>query len=166
MAKYAVFVDVDGVLTSTRVHIANAIEEMWSTFDPIAIAFFNRLDSQYDIDFVLMSTWKIGMDVDNPTHYHWINSTFRNAGFRGRFPHDRWRTNPTNKPTTIQWSRPQEVQEYLENWPYQDWLLFDDDYDFNAVLQPKRHIKTDPHNGLLVKHMQHAMSIVGNWDPK
>ena len=38
--KYLVFLDIDGVFTSSRVHFAHAAAyEMWHRFDPVAVDF-------------------------------------------------------------------------------------------------------------------------------
>ena len=61
-----------------------------------------------------------------------------------------------------------EVADYLAEFgPYEDFLLFDDsNYDFNRVLGKKRWIRCDSEDGLLSKHMKHAMAIMGQWEKK
>lgn len=100
----------------------------------------------------------------------WINSSFRNAGFRGNFPWPNWKTNPRNELDKYNRmnGRAIEVADYLKEFgPYDDFLLFDDsNYDFNATLGIKRWIRCDSENGILVKQMMHAMSIMGQWEKK
>lgn len=172
MKKYAIFLDIDGVFCGTRVHMGHTCSKhkMWDRFDPIAVDFMNKIDELYNVDFVLMSTWKEQIKHDDPVYYHWINSSFRNAGFRGMFPWPNWKTNPTNNPdkyNTLH-GRAVEVADYLAEFgPYEDFLLFDDsNYDFNRVLGKKRWIRCDSENGLLSKHMKHAMAIMGQWEKK
>lgn len=167
MARYVVFLDIDGVFTSTRAHLAlsRQEDEMWSHFDPVALGFLNRLDEQYEIDWVLMTTWVLGLDRSNPTVYHWVTSTFRNAGFRGRFPWPNWKT---EDPGRLQ-SRADMVKKYLEaeRLTYDDFIVIDDtDYDFNRILGVKRFVKTDGHDGMLSKHMKNILSLTGNWEKK
>lgn len=165
--KYFVFLDIDGVLTSSRVHVAhNAYYEMWHRFDPVAVDFFNKIHDTYNVEFVLMSTWKNYLDVDDHNIEHWVKSAFANSGFRGKFA-NYWKTDPhetwVNKSN---YNRAHEVKEYLEEYgqDVEDFLLFDDnDYDFNKVLGKKRFVKTDPENGLLYKHMKNALSVIGQW---
>lgn len=172
MAKYFVFLDVDGVLTSHRVQHGHTCSEhtMWDKFDPVAVDFLNSLDAKHNLEFVLMSTWKNGLDQSNPTMYHWVNATFRNAGFRGKFAYPNWKTEFPEFPEGEGWKRNErayEVKHYLEQNECDDFLLFDDSaYDFNKVLGVKRHVKTSSEDGMLHKHMLRALSLTGAWEKK
>lgn len=163
---YAVFLDIDGVFTSTRVHYANAVKDsvMWDVFDPVAVAFMNKIASEHNVHFVLTSTWINGLKTDDPTIAHWITTTFRNAGFRGTFPYPNWKVNPQNEAETYIRNRAHWIKEYLEEYRYTDFIIFDDtDYKFNEVLGVKRFIQTHPQDGLLTKQMLNAASIIGAW---
>lgn len=165
MLKYLVFVDIDGVLTSARAQMShNASYMIWSKFDPIAIDFFNRIhDTFVGVEFIIMSTWRHidGFQDREAGHApHWVQSAFANAGFRGTISLN-WKTGETSR--TGPQRRAYEVKEYLADNPCDDYILFDDDWDFNNVLGKKRHIKTDSQNGLLFKHMEKAWSICGMW---
>lgn len=166
--KYIVFLDIDGVFTSTRVQLSSYnTSEMWNTFDPVAINFMNRIHDKVDgVSFVLISTWKEGMANDDSVGFHWILSSFRNAGFRGNFP-DKWRTNPEDARHFK--NRAFEIKSYLTDYAegHKDYIIFDDtDYDFDKVLGKKRLIRTDSHDGLQTKHIKNALSMIGGWDPK
>lgn len=168
---YAVFLDIDGVFTSTRAHYANAVKDsaMWDVFDPVAIDFMNKIAAEHDVHFVLTSTWINGLETDDTTVAHWITTAFRNAGFRGTFPYPAWKVNPQNEPETYNRNRADWIKEYLEDTrdnyvKYDDFIIFDDtDYKFNEVLGVKRFIQTHPQDGLLTKHMLNAASIMGTW---
>lgn len=164
--KYLIFLDIDGVFTSSRVHYAhNATYDMWHRFDPVAVDFMNKLHDRYPVEFVLMSTWKDYLKYDNNNIEHWVRAAFGNSGFRGQFA-DPWKTDPHGKALYERWDRAHEVLDYLDNYglDVQDYLLFDDNrYRFNEVLPKKRLILTDHENGLLYKHMKNAMSLVGQW---
>lgn len=164
MNRYAVFLDIDGVFTTARQHLAAGQEgEMWSHFDPVVCQFLNKIDSWYDIDWVLMSTWVVGLNQANPTIYHWVMSTFRNAGFNGRFPYPNWKTEDPVYPQT----RAHSVKEYLELQKYDDFLVIDDnDYNFNNILGRKRFIKTDPRDGMRAKDFEKILSLTGMWRKK
>lgn len=171
MKKYAIFLDIDGVLCSTRVQLGytNAKHPMWDKFDPVAIDFLNTLDDTYNIEFILISTWKENLTMDSPMLFHWINSSFRNSGFRGRFAYPHWKTNYENNKDKYNFriGRAYEVKDYLEEYEYNDFLIFDDsDYDFNKILGIKRWIRTDPADGILSKHMIKVLSLVGQWEKK
>lgn len=171
--RYLIFLDFDGVFTSTRCHIANSYQDpdhglvplMWSHFDPVAVQFMNRIHEKHVVNFVWMTTWGNGVPGEEPHVRHIAETMFRNAGFRGIFASP-WKVNPTNDGTLFVRDRAYHVKDYLENYApeCEDFLLFDDTkYQFDQVLGRKRHIYTDPHDGLLYKHMLKAESIIGNW---
>jgi hypothetical protein len=169
--KYLVFLDIDGVFTSSRVHYAhNAVFGIWHRFDPVAVDFMNKIHDRYPVQFVLISTWKDHLRNDDKTIAHWIRSAFSNSGFRGSFP-DLWKTDPDNlwpnKPAG--YNRSHEIRDYLADHATDvlDYIIFDDNnYGFDQVLGRKRLIRTDPENGLLFKHMKRAQSLMGQWHEK
>ena len=165
--KYLVFLDIDGVFTSSRVHYAhNASYDMWHRFDPVAIDFMNKIHDRYPVEFVLMSTWKNYIDATSKQVEHWIKAAFGNSGFRGTFA-DPWKTDP--KETWINTPRLQrgdEVRKYLEKYgqDVKDFILFDDNrYNFKEALGKNRLVLTDSEEGLLFKHMKNAQSLMGTW---
>ena len=171
-AKYLIFVDFDGVLTSNRVHFSQPEDayKMWSRFDPIAIEFFNHIHNNYDgVEFVWTTTWRNHVPLNAGHIEHILYSMWYNAGFRGYFATP-WKVNPTDRMDgeINHASRAEEIKDYLENYAdCKDYLIFDDsDYGFNKVLGIKRFIKTHPDDGLLFKHMLNAKSIMGTWDKK
>jgi hypothetical protein len=168
--KYLVFLDIDGVFTSSRVHYAHAASyEMWHRFDPIAIDFMNKIHDRYEVEFVIMSTWKNDIDAKSMQSRHWVASAFGNSGFRGIFA-DPWKTDPLEywvKRRGLQ--RGDEVKDYLDQngEGIKDFILFDDNtHNFDSALGKKRLVQTDPVNGLLYKHMTKAQSIMGQWHEK
>lgn len=170
--KYLVFLDVDGVFTSFRVQTASANpHEMWSKFDPIAIEFMNSIHDRVDgVYFALVSTWKEYIRADDAHASHWVLSAFRNAGFRGEFFRP-WKTNPENDTKFYGpgKNRAHEMLDFMKTYTpdLKDFCVFDDnDYQWNNILGKKRWIRTDPHNGLLFKHMEHAKALTGGWDKK
>ena len=168
--KYLVFLDIDGVFTSLRVHTAHNAHEaaMWQRFDPVAVDFMNKIHDTYPVEFVLMSTWKNHLKNDDINIQHWVRSAFGNSGFRGTIATP-WKTDPDNFAVMKRWDRGNEVKDYLENFgtDVEDFILFDDNaYNFEKALGKKRLVRTDPDNGLLHKHMLNAKSIMGNWDKK
>lgn len=169
--EYLVFLDIDGVFTSSRVHYAhNAVYGMWHRFDPVAVDFMNRIHDRYQVEFVLISTWKNYLRNDDHNIEHWIRAAFGNSGFRGDFGNP-WKTDPDNlsivkdKP----YNRAHEIKDYLEVYGHgvKDFIIFDDnDYLFDQVLGKRRLVRTDTENGLLYKHMKNAQSIMGTWIDK
>ena len=166
--KYLVFLDIDGVFTSSRVHFAHAAAyQMWHRFDPVAVDFMNKIHDRYPAEFVIMSTWKDNLRSDDNSIEHWVRAAFGNSGFRGQLATP-WKTDPDN----IIWQRKgandraNEVKEYLELYgeDVRDYILFDDNrYRFKEVLGVNRLVHTDHENGLLYKHMLNAHSLMGTW---
>jgi len=169
MNKYLVFLDIDGVFTSARVnHAHNATYDMWARFDPVAVDFMNKIHDKYNVEFVIMSTWKNFIDYKSFMIEHWVQSAFANAGFRGKLANP-WKTDPENNAIVNRWDRAHEVLYYLEYYApdIDDYILFDDNrYQFDEVLPKRRLIQTDPDNGLLNKHMLNAQSMMGVWNEK
>ncbi len=166
--KYIVFLDIDGVFTSTRAQYASANQyDLWNIFDPVAISFMNKIHDRVDgVYFALVSTWKNYLRTDDHMIEHWMTSSFRNAGFRGEF-WSPWKTNPDN--FTKFKTRAYEAKDYMETFTpdLKDFIVFDDnDYNWEQVFGKKRWIRTDAENGMLMKHMKDAMSIIGHWDEK
>ncbi len=167
--KYAIFLDHDGVLCNTRTQLGHTCEKhvMWDKFDPVAIDFLNWIDAHYNVDFVLCTTWKNHIRKDDSMYFHWINSAYRNSGFRGRFPYPNWKTNPDNNLDKYNKmnGRAHEIKDYLNDFgPYDDFIIFDDsDFEYNKVLGIKRFVKTSSEDGILTKHMLNAKSLMGNW---
>lgn len=169
--KYLVFLDVDGVFTSSRVHYAHGADfDMWHRFDPVAVDFMNKIHDRYPVEFVLISTWKNHLNASDNQISHWVRAAFGNSGFRGRFS-ELWKTDPdglwVNKGPF--YNRAYEIKDYLSDYGSDvlDYIIFDDnDYGFEKVLGKKRWVRTDPENGLLFKHMKNAQSIMGNWQER
>jgi len=168
--KYLVFLDIDGVFTSSRVHAAHNAHgnPMWQRFDPVAVDFMNCIHDTYPVEFVLMSTWKNHLKSDDTMIEHWVRSAFANSGFRGLIAKP-WKTDPDNFAVMKKWDRGHEVKDYLENFGagVEDFILFDDNqYRFKDILGKQRLVRTDADNGLLHKHMLNAKSIMGNWEKR
>lgn len=167
MTKYVVFLDIDGVFTSERIQTTACIDyQMWSKFDPVAIGMMNWIHLRYDVDFVLITSWKNHIRTEDSHYYHWIVTAFYNAGFLGNFPFDDWKTNPENSRDFK--DRAYEIKQFLIDHPeYEDFIIFDDtDYDFARVLGKKRLIRTSSSDGLLSKNIRDAKAMMGLWKPK
>jgi len=173
--KYLVFVDFDGVLTSSRVHLSQDTDPynhypMWSTFDPVVVEFFNKLHHKYEgVRFVWTTSWRNNVPKDISVE-HLAYSMWYNAGFRGMFG-DPWTVNPDDQRDGYMnhTSRAEEIKHYLENYAQgcKDFVIIDDnDYNFNKVLGIKRFVRTNPDDGMLLKHMKNILALTGNWDKR
>lgn len=170
--KYLVFLDIDGVFTSSRVHYAHNAHNagLWQRFDPVAIDYMNKIHDTYPVEFVLISTWKNYLRNDDNQVQNWIRAAFANSGFRGYLA-DLWKTDPdnlwVNKPTP--YDRSHEIRDYINDHApeIKDYIIFDDnDYDFEEVLGQDRLVLTDPNDGLLFSHMRKAQEIMQKWHEK
>lgn len=169
MSNYIVFLDMDGVFATSRVHmVANTAYLMWHKLDPVAVDLMNCLHDKFDVEFVLSSTWRLSLDAAHVNQLHWVFAAFGAAGFRGMFARE-YRTGQSNHAFK---SRALEIKEYLETYAeihpeFEDFLIFDDDdFSFDEVLGKKRFVKTDPADGILSKHIQKTFSITGQWKQK
>lgn len=166
--KYAVFVDIDGVLTSWRVHFAhNASYKMWARFDPVAIDFFNKIHDEYNVEFIITSTWKNFVKENDMTIYHWMQSAFANSGFRGKFANP-WKTNDINEAKNYM-ERGNEIKDYIDKYgeKYSDFIIFDDTPSNINEFFPCRFIQTDPNNGITWENMIEAYDdIINFWEKK
>ena len=163
---YLVFLDIDGVLATKRTFTAFPTEyDLWAKFDPVAVDFFNWIHDNYDVQFVVMSTWKRNMD--GLMSIHWVNSCLQNSGFRGTLASP-WRTNPKDDPHVEHTlDRAHQVKAYIDNAKPDDFILFDDNsFHFKDVLGKGRLIQTHAENGLLVSHMNNAKALMGGWNKK
>lgn len=165
--KYYVFLDMDGVLTSARYQYAASAATknypIWALLDPVGVRFLNKIcDVHEGVEIVFSTTWTNYFPMDR-TARHWIYSCFMSAGFTGRISNN-YRINEDNDPALYGGGRARAIKQYLETYPADDFLILDDnDYGFNSELGIRRFVKTDAVNGILMDHMERAMSIVGQW---
>ena len=164
-ARYLIFVDFDGVLTSNRVHFSHPKGSylLWATFDPVVMEFFNKIHNTYDgVEFVWTTTWRNHLQESGHIA-HIVTSMWYNAGFRGMLSQP-WRVNPDNTLPTHK--RAEEIDHYLKTYApdVDDYVIIDDsDYGFNKILPKKRFVKTSPDDGMLFKHMRNAWALMGDW---
>lgn len=166
MASYIIFLDIDGVLTSERSFFAHSPNnyKIMNKFDPVAIDFFNKIHNTYDVEFVLISSWKTDMNVSSDYHKHWIISSFSNSGFVGKFA-DVWKVSDEDNFPALN-TRAFQIIKYVEEHhaSIEDYMIFDDeDYSYNKILNKKRFIKTSSKEGISLKNMKDAWSMLGSW---
>lgn len=116
-----VFLDIDGVLITTRTHLAYGIKGQRDRPDPVAVRLLNRIAADAGpLVFVISSSMRIIEDRAA------IEGMLRKAGFRGRI-HDDWATPSLPGVRT----RGQEVRAWLDRHPeVERWIAIDDDSDF------------------------------------
>lgn len=148
------FLDFDGPLTNTRAYLAfdkPMKRKMWTTADPIAIAFLNRLCKEYNVKIVVSSTWrKHNAFVMNPTGVD-AKESLRLWGFTGEF-HEDWRTIDNSR-----WSRSEEIIEWLTRHIDEvDIFATLDDMTLDDILNP---VTVDCYDGTSSPNMERLESI-------
>lgn len=130
-----IFLDIDGVVTSAR---ANGFRDL----DPFAVNFISWCAEQSDWKIVISSVWRHGFPKE-----FW-DTIFPNL------IHNDWRTK------SLGGMRGEEVLEWLSRNEWDDYLILDDDSDFYPH-QRWRHIRTDGHDGMLMKHIYQLKDRTG-----
>lgn len=153
----SIFLDIDGVLNSTRSMVAARVtnsayrsymERHYSELDPIAISLLRGLVQKSKAEIIISSSWRIlYKDIQ------FFKDLFTNFG---------WKDAPVvgMTPITDSGFRGQEVHQYIEcndffNTPY---VIIDDDSDFYEH-QPL--VRTDSNVGLSYDNYSKALSMLG-----
>lgn len=126
--KAIIFLDYDGVITSTR---AMGFREL----DIYTVTWIRWICEETGAKIVISSTWRFG----------WPERFFRATW--GEYLHADWRTAEVG--TT---HRGEQVNEWLTRHAPDKYLILDDDNDFYDFQKPFL-IQTDSQDGMLTKHL-------------
>ena len=161
LLRKVLFLDFDGPMTNSRVHLAfdSLIEGkiMWSTADPVMIAFLNTMFKVHNFKTVVSSTWR-HLGEMNPTGLE-ARETLRHWGFEGDF-HNDWAT-----PRISTGDRAEEIRAWL--------VAHKDEVDIHVSLDdemlPKwtNNVKAHPNNGITeIKQLElfHNLMTGGGWN--
>lgn len=137
-----IFLDFDGVLTSTRV--CEAVNEaFWSTPDPIACKLIVKLINEFGCKLVISSTWRLLY------HKNSIEMYLRSHGFPDGILHADWGTKELGV-------RSEEIKEWISRHPEATvFVAIDDD-----TLNMPEWVATDGDEGFLYKHYYAARRIL------
>ena len=153
-----IFLDIDGVLCTTRVAVANGENGLLAGFDPIAMTFLNRICREYDdMQIVISSTWRI-FDGRNRRVFYEL---FASAGYidLAKSLHQDWQTSMNMKPG----SRGLEINEWLQDhYNPKQYIIIDDDNDFWPSQQDKL-VLTDPLNGMTLEHFEKVLELIDQY---
>jgi hypothetical protein len=177
------FLDIDGVLNSTRSHCAQAIdpalsrdEWMYASIDPIAVKLINKLVAEHDIEIVLSTSHRplLPMTIfDNGGP----ESAERMIQPHGNIPQcqlmaERLGLNPNRvRGATPALSYPgkrrgNEIQYYLDSdFEWETYAIIDDGADM-LPSQLERFVKTTMANGLTFEAYSKLHALFGNNKPK
>lgn len=163
-----IFLDVDGVLNTTRTCIANRgykyreNEIYHKELDPIGAGILMRVLDEFDAKIVVSSVWRLGSVLENgPGTEHLL---FNNFDELGLIPY-------LYKPDTNQW-RTKLIQNHIRGTEVDMWLkdhgqniknyvIIDDDIDF--LEHHRSHfVKTDANVGLTYKSYVRMTDIFKN----
>lgn len=138
------FLDVDGVLNSTRTCVAFGgypFELDDGSFDMVAIALLQRLCAAADVSVVFSSAWRLHCD-------------FRDAGKAFGLP-------IIDRTPSLCGPRGAEIAAWLAQHPeVEQYAIIDDDADMLPGQLP-HFVKTDPHEGLSWQAFTRLCEIFG-----
>lgn len=156
-----IFLDIDGVLctANTSNHDVYDIQDQLiprqraghSTFDPIAIAYLNRLCETTGARVVVSSSWRNDDDVPH---------ILRRVGFAGTF-HPDWRTPYIKGGHSYRARRGREIAAWLLNHPdITRYVIIDDDGDMLPE-QRAHFVQTSGWYGFGLLEMEAAKDLLG-----
>ena len=148
------FLDIDGVFTSERLHLASfaSNKHFWQWFDPVALKFFDTLPYHYDIEYVMHSSWLL----TNNKFSEYRSMFYGHENFVQHFA-DNWRVDKTDDGDHVD-MREREILSYCmnEHIDLNDILIIDDDAkEFNEL--KSYCIFTDYYDGMLEKHYKEIL---------
>lgn len=141
------FLDMDGVLCTTRSHKAYARQFFMQHLDPVAVRLLERALQHTKSELVLSSTWR--------EHYskNAMTCILMNSGFEKEPPwHNDWKT-------PVLPTRGREISRWLDINPVAKYAIIDDNHDFLEDQIPF-FIKTDECDGLMWQHYERILSLL------
>lgn len=151
MQTKVIFLDIDGVVCTRRVHVAYKDSGTWHRPDPVAVRLLNRLCADTGAVVVISSSWR------NTDSRGDIEAMLRRGGFSGRF-HDDWAT-----PSLVGGFRGDELAAWLAAHPETGaWVALDDGRDFHPG---QNLVLTHGENGFMYEHYKAARAFLGSDDP-
>lgn len=159
MSIKVIFLDIDGVLNTTRSCIANRGDGATGInvreFDPVGAGMIRSLCIKYDTRIVISSTWrqsglnKTGADIST--------LLYREMNESGLLPllHKDWKT-----PSLQNRWRGEEINAWLKEHPeILKYAIIDDDNDFQPE-QREFFVRTKAEDGLLTQHYRKLGQIL------
>ena len=146
MSNY-IFLDIDGVLTSARLHVATRKTGVWSAFDPVAVSFLEKLVVKWPAEIIISSTWRNLFTKDQ------FNMLFGNSNLANYF-HQVWKT------PILGGARGLDINAWLSAHGGKEavYIILDDNSDFLPE-QKHRLVQTDAEEGMLSKHYSRILDM-------
>lgn len=146
-----VFLDIDGVLCTTKSHVANDGVGLMQHLDVTSVKLLSVLLKQTYAKLVLSSTWR-------EFHKEKISMTaiLQNSGMSDVPWHQNWKT-----PITFRGCRGEEIQQWLKDngAPGCSYVIIDDNSDFLDDQLPY-FVQTEFDDGFTYKHYLKALEIL------
>lgn len=149
-----IFLDIDGVLTTTRTTAAEEQGLIPTQFDPLAIAMLNQMCKEIPAKIVIASSWL--MFGNDPVKG--ACASLAKAGLKPECFHHDW---------CIDASSSSERGASIDRWcaahgtDTKDYVIFDDNGKSYGHAQKTRWFKPHPSEGLLLEHCWNAASELG-----
>lgn len=150
MSKNFIFLDIDGVLTSPRLHMASGKKGVWTAFDPVAVNFLEKVCSRWPAELVLSSSWRRLSERGDWAHF------FGTSNLDNYF-HQNWKTETKDADGFSNYRRI-EVANWLQDNGGKDYnyLILDDDHEWFDYQEPHL-IRTSPEDGMLAEHYRRIL---------
>jgi hypothetical protein len=154
-----IFLDIDGVLCTTRAHVAYATGLLMRHYDPTCTRILARLCRETSAKIVLSSTWRLTFNLSH------MDALLMNAGFEDVPWHQAWRTPDLSTSRMYGDLTDTKRGDEIERWMSQHgrperYVIIDDDTDMLESQKPY-FIQTDTHEGFGFKEYEKARELLG-----
>jgi hypothetical protein len=144
-----IFLDIDGVLNSSK--FIKRLGKSWTgaQIDPEAVSILNEIIRETEAKIVISSSWRIVFSLER------INSILNDNGFVGEI------IGETPRVDWEPYSRGNEIQMWLDSNPdIESFVIIDDYSDMGELIKFLVQTKTD--DGLLKKHIPLIIKLLTN----
>lgn len=156
-----IFLDIDGVLNTTRAHLAFGS----SKWDPTGVAILARVCKETGAKLVISSVWRGSME--KWMHAHQLLDAVglgRHglcAGHLGMdWNHPNYDSDYHRTPPGHDNPRGEKIQEWLDEWKPEKYAILDDDSDMLSS-QAKNFVKVNGHDGIGYGAYDRLIKILG-----
>jgi hypothetical protein len=164
-----IFLDIDGVLNTTRSAIAQRMAQNKKSvsghsreFDPVGSGMLRALCFEFGAKIVISSTWRFGADMSGNSTDRFKSALYNNLKENDllEYIHEDWRTIDMGR--VVESCRGDEIEEWLERHKeVTNYVIFDDDVDM-LDSQQKNFVNTDTHDGICFRDYLRAEKIFKN----
>lgn len=144
-----IFLDMDGVLCTTKAHIAQGKPSKFHGFmealDREAIGLLNILHDypEYPVRYVLSSTWRKMHDQEK------MEKHLKSYGWTGEFWDGEWKTPNLDAAGVMRGEqRGLEIEDWLSRNKVDGYVILDDDSDMTEDQIVNHFVNTDTYDGL------------------